>query len=105
MYRDLDGMNGWTMNKRYFNDRYGYRQNNLYSSDDCSPPFKAENDMFRSDETKDFVSKLTDRDCSGDCIGAPSYYEPGHHSLPHTDHIDQRTVAYVCYSHYFPWWY
>ena len=56
-------------------------------------------------KTKDLVSNLTSRICSGDRVGAPSYYEPSHHSLPHTDQIGQRAVAYLCYSHSTPWWY
>ena len=31
----------------------------------------------------------------GDTTGAPSWYDTGHHSLPHTDWVGQRTVAYV----------
>ncbi|KAL3916007.1 MAG: hypothetical protein SGPRY_006999 [Prymnesium sp.] len=41
------------------------------------------------------MSQLTQRDCMGDCTGAPSRYRPGDHSLPHTDWAGQRTVAYV----------
>mmetsp|Transcript_13655 Transcript_13655/g.20368 ORF Transcript_13655/g.20368 Transcript_13655/m.20368 type:complete len:118 (-) Transcript_13655:313-666(-) len=51
--------------------------------------------MFETEETKEFMSELTGRDCSGESVGAPSYYEIGDHSLPHTDHVGQRSVAYI----------
>ena len=46
MYRDLDRTNGWTMNKLYFDDDHGFCHNNVYSSGDFSPLFKAANNMF-----------------------------------------------------------
>ena len=41
------------------------------------------------------MKELTSRDCSGETVGAPSWYKEGDHSLPHTDWVGQRTVAYV----------
>ena len=95
MHSELDGTDAWSVNEDYFADGYGYRHNNVYSTEDFSPLFLRANEMFDSAETKAFMSDLTGRDCSGESVGAPSYYEPGHHSLPHTDHIGQRSVAYI----------
>uniref|UniRef100_A0A7S1ZCJ8 Prolyl 3,4-dihydroxylase TPA1/OFD1 N-terminal domain-containing protein n=1 Tax=Ditylum brightwellii TaxID=49249 RepID=A0A7S1ZCJ8_9STRA len=95
MYTELDTTDTWSLNEDYFEDGYGFRHNNVYSKNDCSHLFLSVNDMFESPETKSFMADLTGRDCSGDIVGAPSYYEVGHHSLPHTDHIGQRSVAYI----------
>ena len=46
MYRDLDLMNVYNMNERYFDDGYGFRHKNVYSSDDFSPLFKEVNYIF-----------------------------------------------------------
>ena len=104
MYLELDGTNRWNMNKQYFNDGYGLHHNNLYSLDNFSLLFKGVNDMFGSDKSKYFVLDLIGMDCLVDCIGAPSYYKTDHHYQSHTNHIGQRLVAYICYSHFFPWW-
>ena len=100
MYLELDGTNRWNMNKQYFNDGYGLHHNNLYSLDNFSLLFKGVNDMFGSDKSKYFVLDLIGMDCLVDCIGAPSYYKTDHHYQSHTNHIGQRLVAYICYSHY-----
>lgn len=95
MYQELDGTDSWSRNEDYFDDGYGFRHNNVYSKSDFSPLFLQANAMFETDETKAFMSDLTGRDCTGESVGAPSYYEAGDHSLPHTDHIGQRSVAYI----------
>jgi Rps23 Pro-64 3,4-dihydroxylase Tpa1-like proline 4-hydroxylase len=95
MYEALDNTDTWSKNEDYFNDGYGFKHNNIYSKADFSPLFLQANEMFETEETKAFMSELTGRDCSGESVGAPSYYEIGDHSLPHTDHIGQRSVAYI----------
>ena len=95
MYQELDETDTWSRNEDYFEDGYGFRHNNVYSKTDFSPLFLQANAMFETDETKAFMTDLTGRDCTGESVGAPSYYEAGDHSLPHTDHIGQRSVAYI----------
>mmetsp|Transcript_39548 Transcript_39548/g.86800 ORF Transcript_39548/g.86800 Transcript_39548/m.86800 type:complete len:394 (-) Transcript_39548:83-1264(-) len=95
MYTELDDTDTWSRNEDYFEDGYGYRHNNVYSKADFSPLFLQANAMFETNATKAFMSDLTGRDCTGESVGAPSYYEAGDHSLPHTDHIGQRSVAYI----------
>jgi hypothetical protein len=51
--------------------------------------------MLDSEATKSFLTEVTGRDCNGEAVGAPSMYGSDDHSLPHTDHIGQRTIAYI----------
>ena len=95
MHEQLDLMTNWDRNEDYFEDGYHFRHNNIYDKNDFPPLFQAVNKMFESDATKQFLTKLSGRDCTGSISGAPSYYEAGDHSLPHTDHIGQRSVAYI----------
>jgi hypothetical protein len=96
MHQELNACEAWTKNEAYFADGYHYKHDNVYDPADFSPLFVKANAMFGSNETRAFMTNLTGRDCSGDdTVGAPSHYAPGDHSLPHTDHIGQRTVAYV----------
>ena len=93
MYEELYNTDAWSKNEDYFNDGYGFKHNNVYSKSDFSPLFLQANEMFETDETKEFMSDLTGRDCSGESLGAPSWYEIGDHSLPHTDHVGQRSIG------------
>ena len=95
MYQELYETDAWSRNEDYFADGYHFRHYNVYDKTDFSPLFLSTNDIFDSDETKAFMSELTGRDCSGESVGAPSWYGSGDHSLPHTDHIGQRTIAYI----------
>ena len=52
-------------------------------------------DLFASAPSREFVGALTGRECGGETTGAPSWYQAGDHSLPHTDWVGQRTVAFV----------
>ena len=51
--------------------------------------------MFATPASQGFMQQLTGRDCTGETQGSPSWYQAGDHSLPHTDWVGQRTVAYV----------
>lgn len=95
MHRELLGTTSWTINENYLKDGYHYRHYNVYDKAVYSDFFNSTIDLLNSDKTKKFMSDLTGRDCTGDVIGSPSYYGPGDHSLPHTDHFGQRSVAYV----------
>lgn len=95
MHEELHGCDSWSRNEDYFNDGYHFRHYNVYDKKDFSPLFVSANEVFDSADTKAFLADLSGRDCSGESVGAPSYYGPGDHSLPHTDHIGQRSVAYI----------
>ena len=108
MHQELLATDTWSRNEDYFDDGYHFRHYNVYDTNDFSPLFHAVNELFDSQATKEFMSALTGRDCRGSPVtGAPSYYGPGDHSLPHTDHIGQRSVAYIwhlCPSTWQPAW-
>ena len=95
-YRELKSKHApWSANEDYFEDGYGYRHLNVYDRALWSRRLNATFAVFDHAETKAWVSKLAERDCGGACTGAPSKYRAGDHSLPHTDWVGQRTVAYV----------
>lgn len=97
MHEQLDYLTDaqWIHHEDYFPDGYHYRHSNIYQTEDFPPLLRQVNAMLESTDTKGFVTKLSGRDCNGSISGAPSYYRPGDHSLPHTDHVGQRTVAYI----------
>lgn len=97
MHKELAATDQWDHNEDYFPDGYHFRHQNIYATSDFPPICdKFHQNVFGSQATKEFISKLSGRDCTSDEVtGAPSYYKAGDHSLPHTDHIGQRTVAYV----------
>ena len=85
----------WSLNEEYFPDGYSYHHHNIFDRSLFSPRLTATADVFAHESSKVFLSDLSGRDCSGPVTGAPSYYKPGDHSLPHTDWAGQRTVAYI----------
>jgi len=85
----------WELNEAYFPDGYAHLHNNVFERSSWSARLNSTLDMFAAKASRAFISKLTGRDCTGDTTGAPSWYDTGHHSLPHTDWVGQRTVAYV----------
>lgn len=97
MHEQLDFLTDheWDLNEDYFPDGYHFKHKNIYDKNNFPPLFQQVNQMFESEATRTFLSELSGRDCSGDISGAPSFYSAGDHSLPHTDHIGQRSVAYI----------
>lgn len=85
----------WELNEAYFPDGYHHRHHNIYDRGSWSARLNMTQDVFTDESSQQFISKLTARDCSGEVTGAPSWYQSGDHSLPHTDWVAQRTVAYV----------
>lgn len=85
----------WTQNEAYFPDGFAFKHSNVYDHSVWTETMNRTFSVFSSNSTKSFIESLTNRDCSGVCTGSPSFYQPGDHSLPHTDWAGQRTVAYV----------
>lgn len=50
--------------------------------------------LFNATDTKKWMSEMSNRDCMGDSTVRGEYYANGDHSLPTTDFIYQRTVAF-----------
>lgn len=97
MHSVLSATENWDHNEDYFADGYHYRHFNIYDKNDFPTLCKdMQKNIFESAETKEFMTELTGRDCMADTVSAaPSYYGSGDHSLPHTDHIGQRSVAFI----------
>jgi len=85
----------YTLHEDYLDDGFHYSHHNVYNRAHFTEFMNATLDMFDSETSKAFMSELTGRDCDGDTIATASHYVPGDHSLPHTDHLGQRTVAFV----------
>ena len=85
----------WELNEAYFPDGYHHRHHNVYDKQTWSARLNATQAVFADESSQRFMSGLTARDCSGEVTGSPSWYQAGDHSLPHTDWVGQRTVAYV----------
>jgi len=96
VYSELSSKDvAWELNEAYFPDGYGHRHNNVYDRGSWSARLNSTLDIFSHESSQRFIKGLTGRDCSGTTVGAPSWYQEGHRSLPHTDWVGQRTVAYV----------
>ena len=85
----------WTRNEAYFDDGYSFCHSNVHDSSRWPGGLHAALGVFDHPGTKQRISELSARDCLGAAIGSPSYYAPGDYSLPHSDWMGQRTVAYV----------
>ena len=85
----------WSLNEAYFNDGYHHHHHNVYDKGLWSQRLNSTFDVFRHQDSMSLMAELSGRDCSGETTGAPSWYQSGDHSLPHTDWVGQRTVSYV----------
>ena len=97
MHSELELTDMCDHNEDYFADGYCFKHQNIYDKSDfppiCTDVSKI---IFESAATKEFMTELSDRDCRGENPGgAPSCCRPGGQSLPHADHIGQRSVAPV----------
>ena len=96
MYSELSAKGvAWELNEAYFPDGYHHRHHNVYDKSTWSARLNSTLGVFAHAASQRFMKELTGRDCSGETVGAPSWYKEGDHSLPHTDWVGQRTVAYV----------
>jgi 2OG-Fe(II) oxygenase superfamily len=91
----------WQLNENFLPDGFCYRHHNLYDWSSFTPLLNRTLHMFHHPDTLAFISELSGRNCYGDLPtggnppSSPSWYMPGDYSLPHSDHIGHRTVAYV----------
>ena len=100
MHEDLDTTDNWSHHVTASNDGFHYSHHNVYKYDDYSAFMNATVAMIENRASQEFMTNLSGRNCYGDSkksfsVGAPSYYMPGDHSLPHTDFVDHRSVAFV----------
>jgi len=96
MYSELAAKSvSWELNEAYFPDGYGHRHHNVYDRSSWSARLNATYAVFAHAASQRFMAQLSGRACDGETLGSPSWYQEGDHSLPHTDWVGQRTVAYV----------
>lgn len=94
MYREIYHAR-YKLHEDYLDDGFHYVHHNVYDRADFTTFMNETLAMLDSEASKAFMSELTGRDCDGETIATASHYQPGDHSLPHTDHLGQRTVAFV----------
>ena len=96
VHAELNDKNvAWELNEAYFKDGYHHHHHNVYDRASWSARLNQTAAMFATPASQGFMQQLTGRDCTGETQGSPSWYQAGDHSLPHTDWVGQRTVAYV----------
>jgi 2OG-Fe(II) oxygenase superfamily len=94
MHQELLQLN-YSLFESYHPDGFHYSHHNVYDKVPFNPFLLAACDIFDSQQSKSFMSDLTGRDCNGRLVYGASWYAPGDHSLPHSDHVSAKTVAYV----------
>jgi len=91
-------------------EHFHYHHHNVFEEKLFPPALSQCHEVFRAEATRRFMADLSQRDCSGEMLFAPSLYLPGDHSLPHNDvmpHNDGwRQVAFVWHltKHWQPNW-
>jgi len=96
VYSELQAKNvAWELNEAYFEDGYHHKHHNVYDQGMWSARLNSTLGIFSHPDSTALMAELSGRDCTGDTTGAPSWYQEGDHSLPHTDWVGQRTVSYV----------
>jgi Rps23 Pro-64 3,4-dihydroxylase Tpa1-like proline 4-hydroxylase len=83
------------LHEGYSPSGFHFKHHNVYKKSLYSTFFNDTYNMLSSNSTRQFASKLTGRDTSGEFFASPSYYAPGDHSLSHTDWQLSRTIAFV----------
>jgi len=84
MYRSLDGCTTWHPYEGYEED-FAYHHHNLYHPEEYPADLTWCSKVFGSSKTKEWVTRLSGRSCSGPAQFSASWYLPGDHSLPHND--------------------
>ena len=98
MYACLDQFSDWKVYEGY-KGHFHYHHHNIYDDELFPPDLLRCRAIFGSDSSKQFMERLSQRDCAGDITLSASLYLPGDHSLPHDDFIgnnDQhRQIAFI----------
>lgn len=98
MFDCLDQFGDWKLYEDY-QPHFHYRHHNIYDERLFPPDLERCREVFRSEATRSFIQRLSQRDCSGETTFSASLYLPGDHSLPHNDYLARhgqpRQVAFV----------
>lgn len=88
----------WDLLQDVFDDGFHYHHHNIQEhSHKFSQTMKEVKSIFFNPTSKEFMSDLSGRDCNSKVHGAgsASHYMIDDHSLPHSDYLGKRTVAFV----------
>lgn len=78
----LDQFSDWRVYERHDKHHFHYHHHNIYDEALFPPELKSCQAIFRSDSTKQFMQRLSQKDCAGETSFSASLYLPGDHSLP-----------------------
>jgi hypothetical protein len=108
MFQCLDQFPDWKLYETYSAATadppatpFRYHHHNIYDKSVYPAELTRCEGIFASEGTRSFVEQLSGQDCSGVTSFSASWYQPGDHSCPHSDHrlVDNgrsvRTVAFV----------
>ena len=86
----------WRLSEAFFDDGYAFHHSNVHDRGQWPARLNSTYQVFADEGTRRWVGELAGRDCGGECpLGSPSRYDAGDYSLPHSDWVGQRAVAYV----------
>lgn len=85
----------WMPYEDFAQPYFHYTHHNLYDATHFSGALKHCHDVFASEATRRFIGALSDVDCSGPVQFGASLYLPGDYSLPHTDRVGPRSLAFL----------
>jgi hypothetical protein len=99
MYRSLDACTTWRVYEKY-ERHFHFHHHNLYQFSEYPTELGHCANVFGSETTKAWATRLSGRSCVGPTEFSASWYLPGDHSLPHTDAMpsgadNNRQVAFV----------
>jgi hypothetical protein len=99
MFQCLDAASDWRVYEKY-QDHFHYHHHNLFERKLFPTDLAWCGAIFASEPTRNFMQRLSGRDCSGETDVSASWYLPGDHSLPHSDYVengdgDTRQLAFV----------
>ena len=94
--RELEAATSWQLFDVY-RPFFSYHFHQLQPRSEYSPKLLECAEMFESDKSKSFVESLAGVDCQGAVEFDASVYLPGDYTLPHTDNVNGRSVAYLWY--------
>lgn len=90
----LDRSSAWQVYEGAQND-FHFHHHNIYEPADFPPELTMCRAIFSAGPTKELITDLTGRDCSGELQFGASWYMPGDFSLPHADEGRDRQVAFL----------
>jgi hypothetical protein len=93
----LEETTRWQPHEKLTSPFFHFRHHNLYDEAHFTAEMRECRRAFDATETKRLLTQVSGIDCSGPLSISASLYLPGDYSLPHTDAMAWRSLAYVWY--------